>query len=668
MWWLLFTVLFARSEQEQQLPANTESSHNAGGIYQVEVRTSIGSIKYEDGEILIAQNQQKLTDFFFTPFPRVQPEETECHDSISSGRIELALQVELYTSQLVQAVYNYLHKHQSALCGNTTSTSLCSVALLPMNSIRLVQKDTPSDDAKQKYRLNENWQSATMRLRSMEFAIYSSNMSVCEQFRRSIMERCRMQNYEVHYSLYGQKTVQKSLEVNTEHIRHTALYNQIRAEFPTVESVVLTGGDFKNLITEASDRTTMTLRMEEGFENLAEPTLSIEKLLERQLSARQVQLDQINDKQWESLYWTSELTRPDRLAKVLNTIFRKEDGANNRFIYDQQAAKAAMKTDLTQHDIVHLGANEYDISKNVGAYFNIDRADLTEHTIDQGNSVAQNSDEAHLTHHDKLRLEQMGKLFDSHDQSSSSSRNSQSGGGGKTSLNVFGLFKFGGSGGGSSDSQSSNTDNQKNVRDHAHGKTVDTDLLDIETLSKSVKKQEEDQATWNNRTEENIKNLSNKDLSPGNGVNTFHLPDFRNRFPYGSVTPDVQGIRGGNQYHTLTVRELPPHQHAMGEITVNYSGDHSHTLYDPGHIHQINYFTWGLAAGTDRLWQVMDYMWFQHKHKHFNTSTAKTGISMQSAGQHTHTITAQPTNGTGQGKQFEILPPYITAAFIIYTG
>ncbi|CAF1099915.1 unnamed protein product, partial [Didymodactylos carnosus] len=514
MWWLLFTVLFARSEQEQQLPANTESSHNAGGIYQVEVRTSIGSIKYEDGEILIAQNQQKLTDFFFTPFPRVQPEETECHDSISSGRIELALQVELYTSQLVQAVYNYLHKHQSALCGNTTSTSLCSVALLPMNSIRLVQKDTPSDDAKQKYRLNENWQSATMRLRSMEFAIYSSNMSVCEQFRRSIMERCRMQNYEVHYSLYGQKTVQKSLEVNTEHIRHTALYNQIRAEFPTVESVVLTGGDFKNLITEASDRTTMTLRMEEGFENLAEPTLSIEKLLERQLSARQVQLDQINDKQWESLYWTSELTRPDRLAKVLNTIFRKEDGANNRFIYDQQAAKAAMKTDLTQHDIVHLGANEYDISKNVGAYFNIDRADLTEHTIDQGNSVAQNSDEAHLTHHDKLRLEQMGKLFDSHDQSSSSSRNSQSGGGGKTSLNVFGLFKFGGSGGGSSDSQSSNTDNQKNVRDHAHGKTVDTDLLDIETLSKSVKKQEEDQATWNNRTEENIKNLSNKDLSP----------------------------------------------------------------------------------------------------------------------------------------------------------
>jgi hypothetical protein len=34
----------------------------------------------------------------------------------------------------------------------------------------------------------------------------------------------------------------------------------------------------------------------------------------------------MDDKLWENLYWTPELTRPDRFAKILNTIIRKESG------------------------------------------------------------------------------------------------------------------------------------------------------------------------------------------------------------------------------------------------------------------------------------------------------------------------------------------------------
>jgi hypothetical protein len=53
----------------------------------------------------------------------------------------------------------------------------------------------------------------------------------------------------------------------------------------------------------------------------------------------------MNDKLWENLYWTSESTRPDRFAKILNTIIRKESGDNEDFIYDRQAVTDAIKID-----------------------------------------------------------------------------------------------------------------------------------------------------------------------------------------------------------------------------------------------------------------------------------------------------------------------------------
>lgn len=54
----------------------------------------------------------------------------------------------------------------------------------------------------------------------------------------------------------------------------------------------------------------------------------------------------------------------------------------------------------------------------------------------------------------------------------------------------------------------------------------------------------------------------------GDGINTFGLPDLRNRVPVGvgpgtNGAPTVQlGEKWGEPYHTLTIQELPVHQHA----------------------------------------------------------------------------------------------------------
>jgi hypothetical protein len=283
IWWI-FLFLAYKTIADQ---SGSELANNSG-ILQVEVNTkNIGRINYRDGEVMIARSQQKHTDFFFTPFPYLQPEETQCHQNVFSDRVELGLQVELYTSQLIQAVKDYLYKYRSSLCGNTTSTSVCSVHLLPMNSIRLVQRGSRSNTIHHKYTLEESWQPTTLRLQSMEFIIYASNMTVCEQLRGALTEKCRLPNFEVHYSLHGQQTVQRQLEVNTEHVASTPIYNQIRAQFPLADTVALTENNFKELVSESIERVTMTLRTQEGFENLQDP-MGIDKLLKQQLSTKQV--------------------------------------------------------------------------------------------------------------------------------------------------------------------------------------------------------------------------------------------------------------------------------------------------------------------------------------------------------------------------------------------
>ncbi|CAF1081968.1 unnamed protein product [Adineta steineri] len=283
IYWICIIVILKTAAKE-----SVSELSNTVGIFHVDINTENNDrIKYQDGEVIIAQNQKKHTHFYFTPFPYLLSEETQCYEDTLNDRIELGLQVELYTPQLIEVVKDYLYRSKSSLCGNTTSSFVCDVSLLPINSIRMVQKDLHSNKIRSKYTLDESWQSTTLLLQSMEFVIYTSNMTVCEQLRKTLTEKCRLSNFEIHYSLNNQKILQRQLEVNAEHVTSTNMYNQIRTQFPEEETILLTEDDFKDLISESMDHITMALRLQEGFDSLQD-LVTIEKHLERQLSTQQV--------------------------------------------------------------------------------------------------------------------------------------------------------------------------------------------------------------------------------------------------------------------------------------------------------------------------------------------------------------------------------------------
>ncbi|CAF4761384.1 unnamed protein product, partial [Rotaria sp. Silwood2] len=224
------------------------------------------------------------------------------------------------------------------------------------------------------------------------------------------------------------RTVERQVEINTEQITGTSMYNRILSQFPQSDTVTLTGGDFKQLISEVSDRITMKLRVQEGFDSQLQDPITLEKVLERQLQFKQVTEDQL----WNSLYWTQDLTRPDRLAKAINTIVRKNSTDSKHFLYDSQAAKNIHKLGLTQHDID--------------------------------------------------RFEQLNKLLATHAYRTSSSESGTRYSGGGGNLHVFGKFKIGGSGSSNSQSQSHRFEDNQKVTDSMDDKKNHSNHLNVTNI------------------------------------------------------------------------------------------------------------------------------------------------------------------------------------------
>jgi microcystin-dependent protein len=94
----------------------------------------------------------------------------------------------------------------------------------------------------------------------------------------------------------------------------------------------------------------------------------------------------------------------------------------------------------------------------------------------------------------------------------------------------------------------------------------------------------------------------------GDNVTTFNLPDFRGRFILGLDPRQHQspGLNhGGSAQNSLTVNELPAHQHDKRTLQILASGTHTHTYIDPGHNHggqtgesptRFNKFDWGYGT------------------------------------------------------------------------
>ena len=127
----------------------------------------------------------------------------------------------------------------------------------------------------------------------------------------------------------------------------------------------------------------------------------------------------------------------------------------------------------------------------------------------------------------------------------------------------------------------------------------------------------------------------------GNNTTTFHLPDFRNRSPMGASQAGSSGQPfttvsgsatpyGGAATHTLSVGEMPQHQHDMS------------------HNHQVDVTT-DITVGTQYLYTGLD-----------NGGTVGT--------LNTSSSSATNTSSEGSSQPHNNLHPYFATTYMIFAG
>lgn len=258
------------------------TSYNDESDLEIRMK-KVGGMKYSNGEVSIYQNEDKITEFYLTPFPYVQSDQTRCYKNLLHNRIELVLPIELYSSDLIQAVHTYLQKHHPTLCNSNQTSVTCDVSLLPINSLRLVQRD----QLIQKYTIDDHWYRNHFIHQSMKFLIYLSNRTLCDQLVKTMIQHGRLEDFQFQYSLDDRPIIKNFLVPMEEHIHETILAKEIRAQFPRAETVLLTGTHFNELISQITDHLIAKLRLQNGFDSL-ENVNTVKKVLQQYLSTQQV--------------------------------------------------------------------------------------------------------------------------------------------------------------------------------------------------------------------------------------------------------------------------------------------------------------------------------------------------------------------------------------------
>lgn len=148
----------------------------------------------------------------------------------------------------------------------------------------------------------------------------------------------------------------------------------------------------------------------------------------------------------------------------------------------------------------------------------------------------------------------------------------------------------------------------------------------------------------------------------GGSGSSFNLPNLTGRMPLGVSESHVLGTTGGDETVTLTTDQMPSHNHPIS-CNLSNAGVHEHNMAsndvsgnNRGYVSTSAFrdgaYGYG-STGTDSYGY------------NGNTYYVSTNF-METAGEHTHTLTATIDN-IGSGQPHNNMPPFLTLNFIIKT-
>lgn len=159
----------------------------------------------------------------------------------------------------------------------------------------------------------------------------------------------------------------------------------------------------------------------------------------------------------------------------------------------------------------------------------------------------------------------------------------------------------------------------------------------------------------------------------GSSGTQFRLPDPRGRVlgvigAGAGLTVRAMGDAVGTETHTLTIAEMPAHKHGAADVSGNtngsgvtdLSGNHTHSITDPGHNH--SYVNNTNDQGTDNAFNSETAA--DNADVGQTTGTNTTGITINADGIHAHLI-----GSTGGSQAHNNMQPTLFAGHLyIFSG
>jgi microcystin-dependent protein len=146
-------------------------------------------------------------------------------------------------------------------------------------------------------------------------------------------------------------------------------------------------------------------------------------------------------------------------------------------------------------------------------------------------------------------------------------------------------------------------------------------------------------------------------FGPGNGVDTFNLPDLRGRVVVGkaaSGTFNTINNSGGTETELLTVDQIPSHTHGHNNPS------HAHGVSDPGHSHNLRGFNANYPGGAGGAEDGVGVEWTRTFDTRGGGITASgTGIGIHASG------IGLVISATGGGQAHNNLQPYRVLNYMI---